>query len=137
MVCVFLCGVGFAVGHHEYYKSLDGEPADDQLMKIRYGTALAFLTKAALAGSVVVAFRQRVWHTVRNKAIKMHGLDALFAIVEDPTWFFKPDSGREIMTKAKLATVMAAATWYVRTPGREKMEDGLCLRECGLTGFTG
>ena len=57
MVFLLLAGVCGAFVHHHFYATLDGRRADDQLTMIRYGTALAFFTKASLVGSVVLAYR--------------------------------------------------------------------------------
>ncbi|RPA97607.1 hypothetical protein L873DRAFT_1690012 [Choiromyces venosus 120613-1] len=109
MVCLLLAGILGSLGHHFFYASLHGQQAEDQLMKVRYGTVLAYFTKASLVGSVVLAYRQRIWHTMRQKAVTLKGIDNLFAIVEDPTCF----ASKEIYFKAKLATAMALATWLI------------------------
>lgn len=132
MVALLLLGFMGSIAHHWFYMSLDGKEAIDQLTKVRFGTALAFFTKAMLVGSVVIAYRlahslgtwpiylcsrdyasdadldrQRVWHTLRAKHITLRGIDGMFAVVEDPTRF----ATKEIFVKAKLATAMALATW--------------------------
>ncbi|KAL7271987.1 hypothetical protein RUND412_005224 [Rhizina undulata] len=110
MIVIFICGVVGAIAHNAFYTSLHGKQAVNQLMMVRYGTALAFFTKACLVGSVVLAFRQRLWYTLRRKSMSVRGIDSLFAIVEDPTWFIL---SKELYMKAKLATLMAAATWLI------------------------
>ncbi|KAI5795266.1 hypothetical protein EDC01DRAFT_728137 [Geopyxis carbonaria] len=110
MVFVFLLGVCGAVGHHSFYTYLHDKPAKNQLFMNRCGTALAFFTKATLVGSIVLAYRQRLWQTVRTKAITVRGLDALFSIIEDPSWFVM---SREILSKARVASLMALATWLI------------------------
>lgn len=57
MVLVFLLGCAGALAHHLFYLHLDDKPAVNQLMMIRYGTGLAFFTKATLVGSVVLSYR--------------------------------------------------------------------------------
>lgn len=57
MVVVFLLGCGGALAHHFFYSHLHGQPAEDQIWKNRYGTAIAFFTKACLVGSVVLSYR--------------------------------------------------------------------------------
>lgn len=54
--------------------------------------------------------RQRVWQTLREKPITVRGLDALFSVVEDPSWFVLAP---EMFSKAKVASVMALATWLI------------------------
>jgi hypothetical protein len=51
-----------------------------------------------------------MWQNVREKPISLRGLDALFQVVENPSWFFL---GSEIFFKARIATLMALATWQV------------------------
>ncbi|PWW74988.1 hypothetical protein C7212DRAFT_297684 [Tuber magnatum] len=109
MVGLFILGLLGSLLHHWFYVSLDGRGADDQLIMVRFGTAFAFFTKAALVGSIVLAYRQRVWYTLRTKAITVKGIDNLFALTEDPTCFYSKD----VAVKAKVATAMALATWII------------------------
>jgi len=110
MVVVFLAGCLGAVSHHLFYRYLHGRSAENQLVISRIGVAIAFFTKASLVGSVVLAYRQRVWRTMRRKPISLSGLDALFQVVESPVWFFM---GKEMFVKARVASLMAAATWII------------------------
>jgi len=57
MVGLFILGLLGALLHHWFYISLDGEGAEDQLIMVGFGTAFAFFTKAALVGSIVLAYR--------------------------------------------------------------------------------
>ncbi|KAF1992313.1 hypothetical protein K402DRAFT_415990 [Aulographum hederae CBS 113979] len=109
IVVLFLLGFAAAFGHHAFYQSLDGHPAREQLKMIRYGTAFAFFVKATLVGSVALSFRQRIWYSFRRKAMSVDAIDGLFAAVEDPTMFFR----WEMIKGAKIATLMAAATWLI------------------------
>lgn len=95
MVTLLILGVLGAVSHHLFYTSLDGKEANDQLQKIRYGTALAFFTKMTLAGSIVVGYRQRIWQTffhvrylpaslIQIRLVNTHGIDP------DSTWLGLP-----------------------------------------------
>lgn len=77
MYGLLLLGLGFAVGHHQYYLSLHGTPADDQTKKLRYGTLLAFLTKASLVAAVIAAFRQRVWSALASEPLALKTVDCL------------------------------------------------------------
>jgi len=42
--------------------------------------------------------------------MKLKAIDALFGVIEDPTFFLTTP---EMIKNAKLASVMALATWYV------------------------
>lgn len=107
---LFISGVIAAVGHHLYYKHLNGQPAHDQLKKIRYGTALAFFVKSTLVGTSIMCNRQRIWRTFRTKAMTIDGIDGLFSAPDDPTQFFM---NGEMWRNGKLATFMALCCWCV------------------------
>ena len=108
MITLFVLGVIVAVGHHVFYKSLDGQLATEQLKMVRYGTAMAFFVKSTLVGTVIVCYRQRIWHTLRCKAMTINGIDGLFSATEDPTTFFM---NWEMIRNGKLATFMAVCSW--------------------------
>ncbi|KAF2451460.1 hypothetical protein P171DRAFT_425961 [Karstenula rhodostoma CBS 690.94] len=110
MIALFVAGVAAAVGHHFFYMSLEGKPSTNQLTMVRYGTALAFFVKSALVGSIVMCYRQRIWHTFRTRALTIAGIDGLFSATEDPTQFFY---NGEMMINAKIATVMAICSWLI------------------------
>ena len=107
MYVFFICGFAFAVGHHLFYRGLDGQPADDQLAMLRYGTALAFATKACLVSAVIVAYRQRIWMTVQSKMLSVSALDSLFAATEDLSALWN----LEIYKRAKVAITLAILVW--------------------------
>lgn len=105
---LFVAGVLGAVGHHLFYAHLDGKLALEQLTMVRYGTALAFFTKSMLVSCVIVCYRQRIWHTLRCKAMTINGIDGLFSATEDPTMFFL---NWEMIRNGKLATLLAICSW--------------------------
>lgn len=107
MYFLLLVGVLFAVGHHIFYRSLDGQDAMNQIRLLRYGAALSFLCKAALAAAAVTAFRQRVWMTVRRKVLSLAAVDSLFAATEDLPALFN----LELFKQAKLAMLLAIYVW--------------------------
>jgi hypothetical protein len=107
IAALYVAGVIAAVGHHLFYKKLDGEPAENQLLMIRYGTALAFFVKSTLVGTVILCYRQRIWYTFRKKAMTISAIDGLFAATEDPTSFIN----LEMIRNGKLATFMALCSW--------------------------
>jgi hypothetical protein len=109
MYAFLLLGSGFAIGHHQYYLSLHGTPADDQVHKMRYGTVLAFLTKASLVAAVIAAFRQRIWASSVSTPLALETLDCLTAAPNDLLAAFSPD----LLRKAKIAMLMAWFSWQV------------------------
>ena len=110
IMVMFVAGVLAALGHHFFYVRLDGQPAENQLKMVRYGTALAFFVKSTLVGCLIMCYRQRIWHTFRTKAMTVMGIDGLFTATEDPSQFFY---NWEMISNGKLATLMALCSWYV------------------------
>ncbi|KAI1074237.1 hypothetical protein F5B20DRAFT_574232 [Whalleya microplaca] len=107
MYIFLLFGILCAVGHHIFYSVLDGRPAEQQIAMLRYGTILAFTAKAGLVAAVVVAFKQQVWTTVRNKFLTLAAIDSLFAATEDLTSLFT----FELYKRATVATLLAVFIW--------------------------
>ncbi len=71
---------------------------------LRYGTLLAFASKAGIGAAVVTAFRQRVWTTVRTRFMTIGTIDSLFAAAEDLTAFLDWRVFRGAWTAAAIAT---------------------------------
>ncbi|KAF2655569.1 hypothetical protein K491DRAFT_692772 [Lophiostoma macrostomum CBS 122681] len=109
IIVLWVGGVMGVLGHHFFYLSLDGHPAENQLVKIRYGTALGYFVKSCLVGSVILSYRQRIWHTFRQKAMTLSAIDGLFSVTEDPTQFIN----WEMLRNSKLATLMALCSWLI------------------------
>ncbi|KAL2690107.1 hypothetical protein Neosp_004175 [[Neocosmospora] mangrovei] len=107
MYFFLVVGICFAIGHHFFYSSLDGEIVDDQLRMLRWGTALAFACKASLTAAVLSAFDQQVWATVRSRFLTVVALDSMFAATENPLDMLN----LELLTKAKMAVAMALFGW--------------------------
>lgn len=107
MYVLFLLGFAFAVGHHAFYQSLNDRPANDQLSMLRYGAAFAFAAKACLVSAVIVAYRQRIWTTVRSRMLSVAALDSLFAATEDLSALLN----LEVYQQAKVAITLAILVW--------------------------
>ncbi|KAH7134632.1 hypothetical protein B0J13DRAFT_560821 [Dactylonectria estremocensis] len=107
MYAFLLAGIAFACGHHGFYNHLHGKEADDQLRKLRYGTALAFFAKASFVTAAILAYRQRVWMMVREKILSLGAVDSLFAAAEDLTALFH----WEAFKSAKVAMCLAIYIW--------------------------
>ncbi|KAI8964458.1 hypothetical protein F5Y11DRAFT_355544 [Daldinia sp. FL1419] len=60
-----------------------------------------------LAAAVVLAFKQRIWTTVRSKLLSVTALDSLFAATEDLSALHN----LEVYKKAKVAMLLAAFAW--------------------------
>ncbi|EGX88109.1 hypothetical protein CCM_09245 [Cordyceps militaris CM01] len=120
MISFFAAGVAFSVGHHLFYNSLNGTEVtatkngtsrwdlQRQEWKIRVGTGFAFIAKTCLASAIVVAYKQRVWTSCRQRAYSIAGLDALFSAPTDLLAFINSE-----LLCCKLATVLAALVWLL------------------------
>lgn len=107
MYLSFLFGVICAIGHHIFYKILSGKEATSQIAMLRYGTILSFAAKAGLVAAIVIAFKQRIWTTVRSKFLSVAALDSLFAATEDMTALFNA----EVFQRARIAMILAIFVW--------------------------
>jgi hypothetical protein len=118
MISLFISGVLVAVGHHLFYARFHHTYTSEvnsvesvylsQEWIIRYGTAFAFVAKTLLAGSVLVAYRQHMWITLRHKGNRLSTIDAVFAAPYDLLALLSPS----MFLKAKIATLMALLAWY-------------------------
>lgn len=121
MILIFFLGVGSAITHHLYYTMLHDTPAGTayrQRWVIQIGTGLAFLSRASLVSVVEVARTQWLWLTLRKRFITLGGIDAMFGVTSDPTYFLN----LAMLRGAKLTTLMAALIWIfsltaILTPG--------------------
>ncbi|KAF4983372.1 hypothetical protein FZEAL_1224 [Fusarium zealandicum] len=107
MYGLLVAGIAFAIGHHFYYQGLHDQVADDQQGKLRYGAALAFLSKACFLNAVVLAFRQRVLMMIRRRMLSLSTLDSLFAASEDLTALLN----WEAWMNAKFAMFLTIFIW--------------------------
>ena len=107
MCLLLVLGVAFAVCHHLFYSSLDGNEASNQSLMLRYGTLLAFFAKASFGTSAAMAFQQRAWLVVRHKIARLETIDSIFTansnILSLLTW--------SSIKKAKIATLIALYCW--------------------------
>ena len=107
MYIFFFFGILGAIGHHIFYHTLAGREASNQLQMLRYGTVLAYFTKACLVGSIIIAYRQRLWLTMRSKTLYVSTIDGLFEVVEDLSALLNS----EVWTRVKVAGLMALFIW--------------------------
>ncbi|KUJ21294.1 uncharacterized protein LY89DRAFT_547954, partial [Mollisia scopiformis] len=74
MIMSLLAGIGFAVGHHFYYRWLNGKQVGDshhQQWPLRIGTGFAWLVALFLKTSIGVAYIQYVWMILRRKSFSL------------------------------------------------------------------
>ncbi|KAH6614040.1 hypothetical protein C7974DRAFT_428483 [Boeremia exigua] len=109
MVSFMLLGVGFAVAHHVYYQSLDGEPVAEtsQEWAVRIGTGIAFLAKAFLIASAGISYQQHYWRVLRSRPVSVTSIDDIMGLLANPMCFFN----WEVLRKAWASVVIALAIW--------------------------
>ena len=107
MYILYAVGIASAFSHHAFYSSLSGAEAQHQLLMLRYGAVLAYLTKTCLVSSVIWAFRQQIWDTFRRKLLSIAAIDSLFAAMEDLTAIIN----LEVFRNAKIAVFLAVVVW--------------------------
>jgi hypothetical protein len=77
----FVAGLAFALGHHAFYSSLDGQPVDGHLfsqqINLAVGQAFAFLVRASLVISVGASYWQVFWGTVLHGSLVISQVDAI------------------------------------------------------------
>jgi hypothetical protein len=112
-----VAGVVAAVGHHLYYAHLDGQPAQDQLKKIRYGTVLAFFVKSTLVGTSIMCNRQRIWRIFRRKTIVI-GITFCFILIG--AWSIHQNG---VASDVLFSRIMATT----RNPTLDHLSTGACL----------
>lgn len=122
IVLALLFGLLFAVGHHLFYKHLDGQKvaAEDlrilgsnispQQLNVAIGTAFAFLVKASLVTAVSTAYFQLLWRallrsasgsTLGNLDTAFSGLNNIFSLSKVWVWWRLP-----------LLFALAIVAWY-------------------------
>lgn len=112
IVGFLVIGIALALGHHFYYRSLDGTVVSSQARQewaLRFGTAFASLTQSALVASAGVSYTQRVWVTVKKRAFPLKTLDNVFSL-QTTIWSF---FSWEVLSKAKLLYLLGICIWYV------------------------
>ncbi|KAK4161553.1 hypothetical protein QBC43DRAFT_323523 [Cladorrhinum sp. PSN259] len=107
MYALFLAGVVFAAGHHIFYASLDGKPANDQIRMMRFGGLLSYAAKASLVGAVIFGYKQQVWLTVRRKNLQLGTIDSIFSASQDLTALLN----WEFIRKAKVSIFLVSVSW--------------------------
>ncbi|KAM0151321.1 hypothetical protein ACHAPG_008314 [Botrytis cinerea] len=113
----FMCLVPFsglilAIGHHVYYSSLNGTPADDsarQNWSIRFGAVFASLVVVCFKAITVSALGQYFWTVIRAKGLKISDLDKLYALTSSPIGIFS----FSVFKNTTLAAAIGIIFWYV------------------------
>ncbi|KAJ6552729.1 hypothetical protein B0H19DRAFT_1295024 [Mycena capillaripes] len=119
ILLAWLVALGLASGHHGFYASLNNRvvPSDSgesaslllhsQTSASAIGTTFAFLVSAALGVSAGTAFLQCAWKLVRQRALTVSGLDALWSSPHNVLAFFSFDFWRS----ARGIVLISALAW--------------------------
>lgn len=92
-----LAGVFFALGHHLFYRHLNGREVSDghvrvfgsnmppQQLNVAIGTAFAFLVKASLVTAVSTAYLQVLWRALlrATRGSTLGDLDTTFSVLSN------------------------------------------------------
>ncbi|KAK4225313.1 hypothetical protein QBC38DRAFT_501448 [Podospora fimiseda] len=109
MTLLYISGVCFAIGHHLYYQSMEGENVDKSEWPIRFGIALAFLTQRCFVGATQGAYKQYTWCTLQKTSLRISTIDALFVGSTNPIGTLN----LEFLKKATSQFLLAAACWLL------------------------
>ncbi len=110
MIFCFTLGLVFAVGHHLYYRWLDGQVVGDlnrQQWSLRIGNFFAVATSTMLKLAMANACLQYIWLRLRQKAHKLETIDAAFSMTGDVLPFFHADLWR----KMYIGVILAILIW--------------------------
>lgn len=110
LIALFL-GLGLALAHHFMGVSLNGKPIASvgiaQAWIFRFGTAIAFLVKLALATSVGAAYTQHQWQRLREQSFRISEVDALTSVLANAFNFLSST----IWLKHPVLALMALISW--------------------------
>ena len=116
-----ILGLLFAVGHHIFYWSLDGDPASEghfdvlrsklphQQINIAGGTAFAFLVNFCLGLAMTTAFFQLFWKEMLGRKTTLETLDATSSVISDVSQFTKLN----IWANHPLLLILAIIAWLI------------------------
>lgn len=113
IVSNLLLGILFAIAHHVFYESLNGQVVVDQHQQewyLRIGTGLSFAVRTLLSASIGSAYVQLIWYNVKYASISINGLDALFGVLSN-VWDF---AIWELWRTRPVLTIVAVAIWYFK-----------------------
>ncbi|KAH7371716.1 hypothetical protein BKA66DRAFT_443910 [Pyrenochaeta sp. MPI-SDFR-AT-0127] len=112
MLGLLLLALCLALGHHFFYTSLRGTRTPDnfsQQLNTAYGTALAFLVKAALVGAVASAYTQYMWFDFRAKFFKISTIDSKFTALSSIFSLLDP----QFISKSTIGAILALLCWLL------------------------
>lgn len=112
VILLFVLGTMSAIGHHLHYKALHDTivgTETEQRWASWIGSGFSFFTKVTLTAALGISRTQWVWLTLRKKWLTLRGIDAVFGVTSDPTYFMNP----LMLKRAKAATIIAVSMWMI------------------------
>jgi hypothetical protein len=119
MIASLLVGVAFAIGHHEFYRSLHhtevrsvsyeffaGWKITAQQLNTAGGTAFAFAVKASLVFAVSTAYVQLLFRAIAKAGHRVAHIDSWFSGLGDITSLFAVTTWKQ-----PLLAVVALTVW--------------------------
>lgn len=112
VILLFILGTTSAIAHHLHYNALHHTTVGtgaEQRWALWIGSGLSFFTKVTLTAALGISRTQWVWLTLRKKWLTLRGIDAVFGVTSDPTYF----TNAMMLRRAKAATIMAISMWMI------------------------
>ena len=113
IILAFIAGLAFALGHHAFYSSLDGQTVDDHLfnqqINLAVGQAFAFLVRASLVISIGASYWQVFWGTVLHRTLAVSQADVLAGMLGSVLDLLDLKASRT----RPLLVVLALLSWMV------------------------
>lgn len=112
VILLFILGTTSAIGHHLHYDALHGTKVGTEAQQrwaFCIGSGLSFFTKVTLTAALGLSRTQWVWLTLRKKWLTLRGIDAVFSVTSDPTYFLNT----LMLKRAKAATIIAITMWMI------------------------
>jgi hypothetical protein len=85
IILAFVAGLAFALGHHAFYRNLDGQSVDDHLFdqqtNLAAGHTFAFLVRACLCIAIGVSYWQIFWGMLLRGTFAISHVDALTGLL--------------------------------------------------------
>ncbi|KAH6721522.1 hypothetical protein BKA61DRAFT_159962 [Leptodontidium sp. MPI-SDFR-AT-0119] len=109
MPSLLVLGLFTMLGHHLFNDRLHGREVHDPQWPQRWGLALSTFGKVCLAGAVEIAYKQRLWITVKKRSFKIKTLNGIFSACYDPLEFLNV----ELVCNATIMTLLAGLIWVL------------------------
>jgi len=113
IVLALFLGLGFALAHHFMGSYLDNKPVSSisvsQAWISRFGTAMAFAVKIALATSVAAAYTQHQWLRLQQQSFRTEEVDALTSVLSNALSFMSS----KVWVRHPMLAVVALVSWSV------------------------